>query len=837
MRTTNPMRTSSALKARLSSGTFVHLAAFAILVAALAPMSLRAQTAAQLSALARLGRARAEQAPASGVEATTVVLDEPTGLAFDSAGNLYIADTDANIVREINAAGVISTVAGNGTQGFSGDGGPATSAQLDSPTGVAVDANGNLYIADTLNNRIREVTGSTITTIAGTGAAGYSGDGGAATAASLDQPTAIAVDSRGDIYIADTNNNRIREITGTTINTVAGDGQQAFSGDGGQATAAALDSPTGVAVDASFNIYIGDTGNQRVRMVASASGVISTIAGTGADGFTADGPALSAALSDPSGVYVDSTGTVYVADSNNNRIRAISGGNIATIAGDGAEGFTGDGGAATSASLDTPGAVIAMGGFVLFSDTLNNRVREVSGGNINTVAGIPATSSESLILGSASTATYGTGSLTATFSNGGLTATGTVTFYDVEGANSTTIGQASLTANVATISTGTLAAGTHYIVASYPGDAKNPAITSGEYVFVVTPAPLIAVANAASMLYGQAVPTLTGTLTGVLPQDTGKVIAVFSTTATSTSAPGSYPIAAALTGSAAGNYTVTLGGGSGSLVIAQASTTTTLTASSTSPVLGTAVTLTATVASTTSGTPTGTANFFNGTTQLNSAPVALSGGVATFTVSTLPLGSLNLTAVYSGDADFTGSTSSPLTLIEQSPDFSVTVTPATQSVLPFQSVNYTVTVTPTNANFVYPVNFSVSGLPNGVTATFNPATIAAGAGASTTTLTLAANGLASMHREGRPFGEWPVSYALSLFLLPLFFGKRGRRVRSKLSRSGWALVLLLALGAAGAIVGCGGGGFFGHTTKSYTVTVTAVSGPDTHTTNLTLTVQ
>jgi Bacterial Ig-like domain (group 3)/MBG domain (YGX type) len=353
----------------------------------------------------------------------------------------------------------------------------------------------------------------------------------------------------------------------------------------------------------------------------------------------------------------------------------------------------------------------------------------------------------------------------------------------------------------------------------------------------VTPAPLIAVANAASMVYGQAVPTLTGTLTGVLAQDTGKVTAVFSTTATSTSAPGSYPIAVALTGSAAGNYTVTLGGGSGPLVIAQAASTTTLTASSTSPVLGTAVTLTATVASTTSGTPTGTVNFFNGTTQLNAAPVTLNGGVAAFTVSTLPLGSLSLTAVYSGDTDFTGSTSPPLTVTELSPDFSVTVTPAAQSVLPFQSVQYTVTVTPTNATFVNPVSFSVSGLPNGVTATFSPTTIAAGAGTSTTTLALAANGLASVRHEGGPLGEWPASYALGLFLLPLFFGKRARQARRSLSRSGWALLLLLALGAAGAIVGCGGGGFFGHTTKSYTVTVTAVSGPDTHTTDLTLTVQ
>lgn len=806
-------------------------------LATLSCFSASAQNAAQRAALAQLGLPRPQQAPPSGVEATTIPLYQPNGLAFDATGDLYIGDTNDEVIREVSVAGVISTAAGNGTEGYGGDNGPASSALLDTPTGVAVDASGNIYIADTLNNRIREVSGGTITTIAGTGAPGFSGDGGPAAAATLDQPTAIAVDSNGNIYIADTNNNRIREIAGGTINTIAGAGLQGYSGDSGLATAAALNTPTGVAVDASFNVYIGDTENQRVRIVASATGNIATIAGTGVAGFNGDGPAAAAELDGPSGVYAISPGTVYVADSNNNLIRTISGGNVTTIAGSAVQGFSGDGGASTSALLNTPGAVIAAGGAVFFSDTLNNRVREVTGGIINTVAGSPATSTESLILGSAFSAVYGTGSLTATFSNGGLIATGAVTFYDGEGPSPATIGQATLSGNAATISTGALTVGTHYIFASYPGDAKNAAITSGMYVYIVTPASLTAVANAETTLYGQPVPGLTGTLAGVVAQDAGNVAAVFSTTATSTSNPGTYPITVALTGSAASKYAVTLGTGSGSLTIAQAPTTTTLQASTTSPVLGVSVTLTATVASTTAGTPTGTVNFFSGTTPLNSTPITLSGGVAALTVTSLPVGALSLTAVYSGNIDFTASTSSALAPTGGSPDFTITASPAAHSVLPSQSVNYTITVTPLNSTFINPVTFSASGLPNGVTATFNPTTIASGAGTSTVTMTLSASSLAQLHNDRQPFGGWPSSAALALLFLPLAFGKRARRTARKLSRTGWTLMLLLGLAAAGAIAGCGGGGFFGHTTQTSTVTITAVSGPDTHTATVTLTVQ
>ena len=332
--------------------------------------------------------------------ATSVPLGRPHAVAYDTAGNAYIADTDLNVIRKVNTAGIITTVAGDGEQGYGGDGGLATAALLDSPAGVAVDASGNIYIADTHNNVIREVAISSgnITTIAGTGAAGFSGDGAAATLAMLNNPTAVAVDSLGNVYIADTNNHRIREITGTTINTVAGDGEQFYSGDGGAATLAGLDSPNGVAVDAAFNIYIGDTHNQRVRMVTYATGNISTLAGTGGKGFTGDGYGATAALARPRGVAVDSSGGVYLADSDNQRIRTIIGGNLTTIAGSGDEGFNGDGIGPSSAWLDTPGAVAVSGSSVLYSDTENNRVRQVSRVAINTIAGMGSPSAPATLI-------------------------------------------------------------------------------------------------------------------------------------------------------------------------------------------------------------------------------------------------------------------------------------------------------------------------------------------------------------------------------------------------------------------------------------------------------
>jgi sugar lactone lactonase YvrE len=804
---------------------------------AMMPMCGLSQNAAQSAALARLNHPRPLIAQPNGVEATTAPLVSPNGLAFDSAGNIYIADSGDNLIREVPLTGIVNTVAGNGQQGFSGDGGAATSAELDSPTDVAVDASGNLYIADTQNNRIREVTNGTIRTIAGNGTTGFSGDGGPAASATLANPTALAVDAQGNLYIADTNNYRIREISGANIKTVAGNGLESFSGDGGLAVNAGLDSPVGIAVDSSFNLYIGDTLNQRVRVVSSATGIITTLAGDGVKGFNGDGTATASELASPSGVAVDSNGVVYVADSDNQRIRSIAGGNLATIAGNGVQGFTSGGGASTSSSLDTPRYVAVHGTTVMFADTQNNTVDAVVNSTLSTLGGVPTSQSESLILGGATTVVYGTGSLTATFSNGGQSGTGLVTFYDGLGAKPGIIGSAALAGNSAVIGTSKLAAGTHDIFASYAGDSKNAAINSGVYVYGVTPAPLTAIANSVSLIYGQPIPALSGTLSGVLAQDSGNVAAVFSTAATSTSAPGSYPIAVVLSGSAAANYSVTLGAASGAVSIAKAPTVTTLQANHAAPIQGVSITLTATVASTTSGTPTGSINFFNGATQLNTAPVVLNGGVATYTTASLPVGALDLSAVYSGDADFVASTSSLTTATVLSNDFAISATPSVQSVVPTQSVKYTFTLTPVNAAFVYPVSLSASNLPPGVSATFVPSSIAAGAGASTVKLTLNTTSEAKLIEGAKPFARRTYPFTLAFLFVPFVFSRRFRKRCAGLSGRARMLVALLALAALGAISGCGGGGFFGQSSHSYTVTVTATSGPTTHISTVTLTVQ
>ncbi len=240
-------------------------------------------------------------------------LNQPYGVTPDSAGNLYIADDQNNRIRKVSG-GTITTVAGIGTMGFSGDGGPATSALLYIPHGVAADSAGNLYIADTGNLRVRKVSGGTITTVAGNGTVSFSGDGGPATSASINIPYGVAVDSAGNLYIADTGNNRIRKVSGGTITTVAGNGTASFSGDGGPATSASINEPWAVAVDSAGNLYIADYANNRIRKVSG--GTITTVAGNGVVGFSGDGgPATNALLGYPEGVAVDSAGNLYISDS------------------------------------------------------------------------------------------------------------------------------------------------------------------------------------------------------------------------------------------------------------------------------------------------------------------------------------------------------------------------------------------------------------------------------------------------------------------------------------------------------------------------------------------
>ncbi len=316
----------------------------------------------------------------------------PLAVALDGAGNFFIADeaSSGSRVRRVNSAGIITTVAGNGLRGFSGDGGLGTSASLNGPNGVAVDGAGNLFIADFNNNRIRQVDGlGIITTVVGNGVGDFSGDGGPPTSASLMLPRGVAVTSSGNLYIGDTRNHRVRLVQGAgNISTVAGNGVRGFSGDDGPATSASLNDPTGVDVDFLGNLFIADTGTHRIRRVDSA-GNITTVAGNGIADFSGDGgPATSASLFAPSGVAVDFFGNLlFIADTINHRIRRVdSAGNITTVAGNNFVGFGGDGGPATSASLNFPKGVASSGN--LIADTVNHRIRRVdSAGNITTVAG------------------------------------------------------------------------------------------------------------------------------------------------------------------------------------------------------------------------------------------------------------------------------------------------------------------------------------------------------------------------------------------------------------------------------------------------------------------
>ncbi len=319
------------------------------------------------------------QSSGDGGPATLAELIQPLGVAVDPAGNVYIADEGSNRIRKVNTAGIISTIAGNGKQGFNGDGGPATSASLYEPSGVAVDPAGNVYIADAGNLRIRKVdTAGTITTIAGNGKEGFSGDGGPAPSAELTFPVEVAVDPAGNVYIADEGSNRIRKVnTAGTISTIAGNGKDGFNGDGGPATSASLNDPRGVAVDAAGNVYISDRGNNRIRKVDTA-GIISTIAGNDKEGFSGDGGlAISASLSAPREVAVDAAGNVYISDAGNFRIRKVNpAGVISTVAGRGTPGFTGDGGPASSAQLVPRGVAVGVQADLYIADG-SLRIRRV----------------------------------------------------------------------------------------------------------------------------------------------------------------------------------------------------------------------------------------------------------------------------------------------------------------------------------------------------------------------------------------------------------------------------------------------------------------------------
>ncbi|HLY46375.1 MAG TPA: hypothetical protein VKQ73_12400 [Stellaceae bacterium] len=321
-----------------------------------------------------------------GGPATRALLNGPFDIAFDAAGNLYFSDTFNNRIRWVDAAtGVIATLAGNGDKGYAGDGGPATAAALAEPYGVVVDRAGNIYIADRLNRRVRRIDARSgiITTLAGTGEAAYSGDGGPAAAAGLAEPNGLAFDAgERHLYITDVADNRVRVVDLATgkIATFAGTGEAEHSGDGGPAAAAGTFGARAVKLGRDGTVYILERQGSSLRAVDPRTGIITTVAGTGARGYSGDGgPAKEAVFDAPKEMAIDRDGSLLIVDTENHAIRHIdqrSG--IVTLLAGGHQGGDGDGGPATAAGLDRPhGAVVGPDGAIYIGDTNNHRIRKM----------------------------------------------------------------------------------------------------------------------------------------------------------------------------------------------------------------------------------------------------------------------------------------------------------------------------------------------------------------------------------------------------------------------------------------------------------------------------
>lgn len=709
----------------------------------------------------------------------------PAGVAYDSAGNLFVADSARNQVFEISIGGAITVVAGNGTQGFAGDGGPASAAELNSPSSVAVGADGTVYIADSGNERIRAVKAGSITTLAGNGVRGYSGDGGTATSASLNQPAAIALDSTGALLVCDQGNERVRRINAGQITTIAGNGTQGFAGDGGVATSAELNEPSGIVASPDGRIFIADTANERIRVV-SAAGVISTYAGTGVAGTSGDGgPAITARFSRPAGVALDTASNLFIADENNHRLRRIApGGTIMTVAGEGLQGVAPDGSIALTSSQNLPiGAAVSKFGWPVIADAANHTVQIVyTDGKLYSPGALNGRATA--LTQATPNAVYGTAQAVITAAGSPASPQGLVEVLD----GATPIATASLVQGAATVALPTLGAGNHNLKTIYAGDGLHPSTTATSSI-VISPASVTATPAAATASYGAPLPALAGTLSGVLPQDQSNVSATFTATTSSMPTVGTYPITATLTGPASGNYTLSVAGNSGKLTIVPAATTVNFAPPSTA-YASLPLQLNAQVASTTSGTPTGTVQFLDGSNVVATAP--LINGSASAVELNPANGNHALSVAYSGDANFHASTSANvIEAVNALPDFTIGATGNTQqTAIAGSSASFTLSVASQGTPFTGAVTFSATGLPAGAGVSFSPPALVPGASTAPVTMTVLAPATTAHRANAQP--ELAFAAAVAICLL----GLRRRRTLPAL------LVLFVACALFG-VTGCG----------------------------------
>lgn len=611
----------------------------------------------------------------------------PGGVVMDAVGNIFLSDSSNNRIRRVDAlTGIITTVAGTGIPAYSGDGGPALLAAVSNPAGIAMDGAGNLYFADSGNHVVRKIDAfsGVIMTVAGTGAQGFAGDGAAAIAARLSLPEAVTLDGAGNLYISDSGNNVVRRVDVATgvIRTVAGTGSEGFSGDGGAATSAQLHTPWGIALAVDGALYIADLTNNRVRKV-SAGGTISTVAGTGIRAFDADGAlATSSPLNNPAAVALDPAGNIYIADSGNNRVRKVNvaSGKLETIAGNGSEEFTGDAGPATRAGLYGPYALyLAASGDVLFSDIFHNRIRRISATAIGfqydtiRVSKVSPPQMEGLENNGNDVLRFAThGFLHASLNPVTTTCTNTLAIaawcqLGVEFAP-TIVGNPVL---------GLLT------VNSNAGNGPDLISLTGN-VLTVNPTSTVLTSSANPSLLNAPV-TLTATVTSSDSGRSGKVtflegssplcsatlnaqgVATCTIGAPVTLALGQHLLTASYAGDAnnATSLSATL-----TQVVKQNPSVALAVTPNPAVVTGT-VTMTATVAAAT-GTPTGAVTFFDGSQQVGSATLNAA-GVATWSTTQLKAGTHTLTAKYAGDATNMNADSNAVTEAVQTAATNVTL--------------------------------------------------------------------------------------------------------------------------------------------------------------------
>jgi hypothetical protein len=781
-----------------------------------------------------------------GGAAISAALANPFSMAADTAGNVYVADRDNHRVRRIDTSGNITTVAGNGEQGFFGDGGLATSASLNTPTAVAVDASGNIYIADSNNNRIRVIANGNINTFAGNGIAGYSGDGGAATSASLYTPRGVAVDGNGVVYIADTKNHVVRKVSGGTISTIAGNAQQqGFYGDNGTASSAGLDTPTGVVVDATGKVYVADSNNHRVRLLSGAT--LSTFAGNGTAAYSGDGgAATSAAIAFPLGVSLDAMGNIFVADSNNHVIRRIgSTGTITTIAGEGDQGFFGDAGGPNAAVLDTPSGVLPLNGNVYIADSNNQRIRSTTAtllmfasqivGTQSPVQTVTITNSGNAALTLSSVAPSSPSFALAPGGTCGVTfpvsvpasmsCTLDVVFDPVTvgliNASFSVVNNAAGSPQLITVTgTGLQDGTTLALVSSQPVSNVNSPVT---FTATITPTtPTTAPAPTGTVVFSD----------GATNLGTANVSASAASFTTSTLTAGTHTIAATYSGDTL--YT----GSTANLmqkIIAPPNIQLVSSLNPSTPNVN--VTFTVTVSSS-NGTPTGTVIFNDGSTALSVALPLDGSGVAAFSTTTLAAGTHPITAVYSGDANFSTVTS-PI-VSQRVEDYTIAVMPASASITTGHSAKFTITTTPLGG-FSSPVTLQCTNLPQYASCDFEPPTVTPNGTAITSKLVVKTEMFqAQVHqqRERLPWNPgWPVTILAAAGMVFLA-GVRPRAFRRPAML--WGAITVVAVITLTSCAGIPPSAILKTPPGDYTITVNSSgnvgAAVEAHTVNVTVTV-